>query len=138
MAILSINTDPDSRQLRRFAGTFLLALGAWAALAYFRWQSPTAAGVLLALATSVGAVGLLWPGAVRWLYLAMNYAVWPIGVVLSMALLVLVYYAVMTPIALVMRLIGYDPLKRRIDRSAKSYWERRTPNQDVERYFKQY
>ena len=37
------------------------------------------------------------------------------------------YYGVITPFGLVMRLFRYDPMKRRFDRSARTYWIDRTP-----------
>jgi hypothetical protein len=37
------------------------------------------------------------------------------------------FYLVLTPSGLVMRLLGKDPLRRRIERSAKSYWIRKEP-----------
>ena len=48
------------------------------------------------------------------------------------------YYLVLTPIGLVMRLLGHDPLNRRWDRTAKSYWTKRTPPENTERYFRQF
>jgi hypothetical protein len=56
----------------------------------------------------------------------------------SHLLLLVVYYLVLTPIGLLMRLIGYDPLQRRFDRSAQSYWTPHDPAADDARYFKQF
>ncbi len=39
----------------------------------------------------------------------------------------LVFYLAITPTALIMRALGKDPLHRRIDRSAKTYWIDRQP-----------
>ena len=39
----------------------------------------------------------------------------------------IVFYLAVTPTALVLRLAGKDPLRRRIDRSAKTYWIDREP-----------
>ena len=39
----------------------------------------------------------------------------------------LIFFLAVTPIALVMRLMGKDPLRLRLDRDAKSYWIERTP-----------
>jgi hypothetical protein len=53
-------------------------------------------------------------------------------------LLALVYYGWITPIGLLIRLFGYDPMRRRLDRTAKSNWIRRKPIKNVDRYFRQY
>jgi hypothetical protein len=39
----------------------------------------------------------------------------------------LLFYLTVTPIALIMRMVGKDPLNRRFDPSAKSYWVEREP-----------
>ncbi len=47
--------------------------------------------------------------------------------------LAILFYGVVTPTGLVMRLLGKDPLRLRIDRSAASYWiERSPPGPDAE------
>lgn len=37
------------------------------------------------------------------------------------------FFLVITPIALLMRVLGKDPLRMRLDRAAKTYWIERTP-----------
>ncbi len=39
----------------------------------------------------------------------------------------LVFYGAVAPTALIMRALGKDPLRRRFDRDATSYWIERTP-----------
>jgi hypothetical protein len=39
----------------------------------------------------------------------------------------LVFFLAVTPTALMMKLLGKDPLRRRIDPAAKTYWIERTP-----------
>lgn len=34
----------------------------------------------------------------------------------------MLFFAVLTPVGLVMRMAGRDPLRRRLDREASSYW----------------
>jgi len=41
-------------------------------------------------------------------------------------LLTAVFFVVLTPVSLLLRLIGRDPLKRRFDRQATSYWEKKS------------
>jgi hypothetical protein len=50
----------------------------------------------------------------------------------------LVFYGLFTPMGLLFRLIGRDPLNRRFDPTAQTYW---TPHQTVtdgRRYFRQF
>ena len=65
-------------------------------------------------------------------------AVYPIGWIISHALLAMIYYLAITPIGVVMRLCGRDPLQRALDRSAKTYWTPHNVSEDTERYFQQF
>jgi predicted membrane metal-binding protein len=47
--------------------------------------------------------------------------------VVNPVVLGLMFYIAVVPVALVMRLVGKDPLQRRFDPQADSYWEPRDP-----------
>ncbi|MBI5814496.1 MAG: hypothetical protein HZB29_02670 [Nitrospinae bacterium] len=53
-------------------------------------------------------------------------------------LLAAVFYLVITPIGLIMRLMGKDILDEKIDRAASSYWKMKEQHNDPTRYEKQY
>jgi len=50
------------------------------------------------------------------------------GIVMTYILLTLTYYIVITPVGLIMRLMGNDPMQRKIDPNAKSYWVKVDPD----------
>jgi hypothetical protein len=56
----------------------------------------------------------------------------------STIVLGLIYYAVITLIGLIMRLLGRDPLHRKFDGDATSYWVKRKAEDDPDRYFHQF
>jgi hypothetical protein len=62
----------------------------------------------------------------------------PIGWVMSHVLLAAIYYAVLTPIGLVMRVCGYDPMQRALQPTKATYWVARTKIDEPQRCFKQY
>ena len=68
----------------------------------------------------------------------MSYATFPIGLGVSHFILAVVYYLVLTPIGLLLRFSSYDPMGRRFDRSAKTYWTPHETEEGTERYFKQF
>ncbi|MDQ8202623.1 SxtJ family membrane protein [Pelagicoccus sp. SDUM812003] len=139
MSLLRINRNPSARDLRLFAGLWLVFLSGFAWIAYGRGYLAVA-GVLLALALPFGALGLAAPRAIRWLYVATSLATYPIGFVISHLLLAVIYYLVVTPIGLLLKLLGKDPLQRRFEPVARrpSYWEKRGPPRSPASYFKQY
>jgi ABC-type uncharacterized transport system permease subunit len=83
-------------------------------------------------------VGLVSPGLLRIVYLGMIYATLPIGIVVSYVILAATYYLVVTPIGLVLRLCGYDPMQRRFDREAKTYWVPREEEAKMDHVFRQF
>ena len=51
-----------------------------------------------------------------------------LGSIVAPILMLLVYFITVLPVGLIMRLLGKDILKQKLDKSAKSYWiERREP-----------
>jgi hypothetical protein len=69
------------------------------------------------------------------LWMAIAY---PIGWVVSHVIIALVFYLLVTPIGLIMRLLGSDPMNRAFDRSATTYWVPRDSRTPAARYFKQF
>ena len=136
MAVLDVDWNPDGRKLRQFSAILCFVALAFAVRAAFRGGSGS-----LAVWSAVGAVGLLgvaWPPLARPVYKLLLAVSLPIGWVTSHVLLLSVFYLVVTPIGLAMRLFRYDPLKRRFDPSAKTYFTRRERPSDLARYFKQF
>jgi hypothetical protein len=137
MALIEINWNPSRRELRQFA---LLWIGFFGlAGAYCLWvvSSQTAATAFWVVSTA-GLAGYFAPSLLRPIYVVWMALALPIGWVISHLLLLAVYYLVFTPVGLVLRLVGYDPLNRNFDRSARSYWISHEPSSEMSQYFKQY
>ena len=50
----------------------------------------------------------------------------------------IVFYVVLTPVGLIFRAIGRDPLHRRFEPTASTYWVPREPARDAQRYYRQF
>ena len=87
------------------------------------------------LAVLVPVAGGFWREGLRRLYVGLSYATYPIGFVVSSAVLAAIYYAVLTPLGLILRVCGHDPLQRR---PAASYWHKRPAPRDAASYFRQH
>ena len=83
-------------------------------------------------------LGALRPAAVKPVWLATMYITFPIGFVLSHVLMGAAYYFVLGLAGLIMKIIGYDPLKRTIEPARTSYWIRRPDSPESARYFRQF
>ncbi|MGE3855065.1 MAG: SxtJ family membrane protein [Planctomycetota bacterium] len=138
MSLIKVDWNPEPRQLRAFA---LLWFPLFAALVgtllLWRAEQATAAVIVWSLAAPSVLVGLTRPALIRPLYVALLAVSLPIGFVVSYTVLAGVWCLVVTPIGLLLRLRGHDPMTRRLDRSATSYWVTMPPPPPAARYFRQ-
>src|SRR4030095_15594308 len=107
------------REFGLIVGGVLVLLSGWW---LFCGEFITAAYVILAPGLLLILLGLLWPRALvlpnrAWMLLAEG-----LSFVTTRIILGLVFFLVVTPIGVVKRLSGWDPLSRRGARSA-SYWK---------------
>ena len=137
MALIRINKKPSPRDLRVFAGLWLIFLGGAGAIAWHKGAHP-AAILWWSAAGAVAVPGLLVPRSVRVVYLAATYAAWPVGYCVSALILALFYFLALTPVGLIMRIAGRDPLDRRFDPRRPTYWEKRPPAPEPASYFRQH
>lgn len=136
MALFQLRLNPSNNELRWFAGLWFPALcGMVGWLIFQRAEAPVAAIVIWGLGAALSICGLLSPGAIRPIYLLVMRLTFPIGWVMSHVVLAVLYFVVITPLGVVLRLF-HDPMLRRIDRSARSYWIPRDPPERT-RYFRQ-
>ncbi len=138
MAMISINLNPSRRELRWFGLLVLLFFGLIGGLVLWRARSLTAPITLWSIGAATCAMYYAIRPFRRPIYLGWMYAVYPIGWVISHTVLSITYYLVLTPIGLVMRGLGRDPMERRFDRSAKTYWRPHNPDGEAARYFRQF
>ena len=138
MALVDINWNPSRKELRVFA-LLLIGFGAIvAAVMYRRLEAPTASAVVLLVTCFIGLVGLVAPTLVRPVYVVWMGLAFPIGWTVSHLMMLAVFYLVLTPIGVGMRLCGRDPMQRRMDRDAETYWLPRAPRKDLKSYFRQF
>jgi Saxitoxin biosynthesis operon protein SxtJ len=130
--------QPDRKTLRQFAGLWLVFFGGialWQALVRGR---PSLGLSIGALALVVGLAGLTQPEWVRLIYIGWMVLAFPIGWTVSQVILLIMYFGLFMPIALIFRLIGRDPLQRARRSGVESYWAPKPAPVDVRSYFKQF
>ena len=66
---------------------------------------------------------MISPRALLPIYVLMMLIAIPIGFVISIVLLRLIYYLLFTPMALWFRIRGRDTMNRRLDPDRDSYWQ---------------
>ncbi|MEL6183700.1 MAG: SxtJ family membrane protein [Myxococcota bacterium] len=148
MALPRLNLDPDRSTLRSFG---LIAWVAFALLSLLIWwregflffsfspaQTVAVTRGLLGLSVASGVLGLIYPPAVRPLYVGLSLVTFPIGFVVSHVVLAVLFFGILTPVGLALRVLGKDPMQRRFEPQASTYWQARPKDPSVRSYFRQY
>ncbi len=133
-----IPRDPPTRTLREFATLWILFFGGLALWRFLGRQDAWNAAALATLALSVGPLGLAKPALIRPIFVGWLIAAFPIGWLISKVILLLLFFAVFTPIALIFRLVGRDALHRRGRAKVDTYWSAKVTPSDFRRYLRQY
>jgi hypothetical protein len=79
-------------------------------------------------------LGLIRPLSIQSVYRQWTRVTSPIGRAISIVLLSVIYFVVITPMGFCLRLCGIDAAQRRGDKAAKSYWTDR-PKRADDSYF---
>ena len=128
--------NPNRRQLRQFA-----AAGACAGLLFgaLAWRvSPAGRGVIVwgLVAGAFAVLGAFAPLVLRLPYVALMALAAPLGWLISNLLLRLLYYFVFTPLGLLFRIFGRDPLQLKRP-GGGTYWRPFPSTEKVRGYFRQ-
>jgi hypothetical protein len=67
-------------------------------------------------------LGFIFPSVLRPIYKIWMLLAFFIGGIVSRVILTVLFYVVLTPIGLVLRLFGKDILDKKFDKRRKSYW----------------
>ncbi|MFT5106198.1 MAG: hypothetical protein ACI8XO_000560 [Verrucomicrobiales bacterium] len=136
--MIDLKTTFSRRELLWFGPLFALFAGMIGGLARSKFDAPDVAKWIWVISAVL--IGLYYavPPLRKWMFIGWMAAVFPLGWILSHVLLSVVFYLVVFPIGILMRLFRYDALRRRLDPDAKSYWIERESNRDSRKYFRQF
>ena len=138
MSHFRVNRNPSPRDLRWFGLLLPIFVALVGAIARWQFGAPTAP---LGIWSAGGALVVLYWGAPplrRPILVGWMYAGLPIGWTVSHLMMGVVYFAVVTPIGLLSRLVRSDTLHRRPDRNARSHWIERLRRNGTRRYLRQF
>jgi hypothetical protein len=136
--MIDLKTSFSRRELMWFGPLFALFAGMVGGIAWSKFDAPSVARAIWISAAVVIAIYYLVPPLRKGIFIGWMAAVFPIGWILSHVLLSVVFYLVVFPIGLMLRLFRYDALKRRLDPDAASYWIKREAPDDPRKYFRQF
>jgi hypothetical protein len=144
---LNLNLDPGRRILRQFGFIAAVAFGLLGALVLWKGNlfgfdlgdavRPVTL-TLWALGILSGAFSVVYPEANRPLYVGLAVLTYPIGLAVSFIIMVILFYGLITPVGLLFRVIRRDPLHRKWERDAKSYWVPSQGTREKKDYLRQF
>jgi hypothetical protein len=117
---MSLWTEKTVKDLRRFGLSFGCAFGLLGGLLW--WRDRPAAPWVLGVAGTVLALGIAFPRALAPLEWVLAKIFKAVTTALTYVLVTITFYLVITPMGLLMRLFGRDPLGLKFDRGKASYW----------------
>ncbi len=138
MSVVEIRRNPSPRDLRWFGLTlFLVALCAGSVISW-RTDSWRVGQIIWGAGAGFALLYYLVPGLQQSLYVGWMYVTYPIAWIVSHSILAIIFYLILTPIGILMRFVGRDPLEKQFDSSSRTYWVSRQRVPESARYFKQY
>lgn len=115
-----------NRELRNFGITLAVGFTIFGLL--FLWKEKPVAPYLLYVAVAFLVSGLILPrilAPIEWLWMKIAHA---LGYVMTRVLLTITFYLAITPMGLLMKVMGKDLLNLKIIKEADSYWTPVDPN----------
>jgi hypothetical protein len=135
--MIAIQWNPERKQLRQFAAiwfpAFCTLVGWMVGRKTGHW-----AGVEIAWAVCgvVVVAGFLHPPLIRPVFVGLILVTFPIGWVFSHILLGVIFYGILTPTGLILRLTGHDPLQLKRP-TGDSLWKTPVGKTDPASYLRQ-
>jgi hypothetical protein len=145
--MIEIDWNPEEKTLRHFGFIALAGFGFVAAIAWFEVlvfsfglgaARPWVAGIAGGLALLSALFSLVAPKANRPIFVGLALLTFPIGFVLSYVILGTLFFGLIAPVAIFFRITGRDPMNRKYEPDAPSYWTPARPARAADSYFKQY
>jgi hypothetical protein len=118
--------------------TAVIGVALTGVLGLFWWKDALPGAIFLAalcVAISAVVVAALRPRAFRGFYRGGMQVSFQIGQVMGKVLLTVFFFALVTPMGLLLRLLGKDLLRLKRDPEANSYWQKAKDNRNFDRMF---
>ena len=123
---MSLTSDPKLPSERRFGALFTLVFAAIGAWGHYKGVNPAASSAWLIAAAVVAVVTLAAPRLLAPFNLAWFKLGLLMGKVVSPIVLGIIFFVILTPVAVISRILGRDELRLK-RKAVQSYWIERVP-----------
>ena len=132
-----ISSSTEIKEIRKFGIIAFLFFGSLCVLGI--WRQKALPIYIFGSLFTLGIGFIVLPGVLRPVYEIWIKVAHGIGTCMTMVILTIAYYLIITPTALIKRLFGGRPLPVSPDKNASTYWvTREEPAQPKERFIKRY
>ena len=114
--------DTSSKEIRKFGLVIAIALGVIGSFVYVKFGNFDVVGWLWGIGILFLILGFILPSVLRPIYKIWMLLAFFIGGIVSRVILTVLFYIVLTPTGLVLRLFGKDILDKKFDKRRESYW----------------
>ena len=114
--------DTSSKEIRKFGLVIAIALGVIGSFVYVKFGNFDVVGWLWGIGLLFLILGFILPSILRPVYRIWMLLAYFIGGIVSRVILTVLFYVVLTPTGLVLRLFGKDVLDQRFEKDRESYW----------------
>ncbi|MCH8010900.1 MAG: hypothetical protein IIA61_02965 [Candidatus Marinimicrobia bacterium] len=114
--------DTSNKAIRKFCVVIAVALGVIGSFIYLKTQSLTTVKWLWGIGLLFLILGFILPSVLRPVYRLWMLLAYFIGGIVSRVILTVLFYFVITPTGLVLRLFGKDVLDKKFEKNRESYW----------------
>ena len=135
MSLITVNWKPSPKTLRQFGAVMIIGMGVIGGVVFWRGHHAVAYG-MWAFGLVSGAAGLTGTKIATPFYCVWMGLAYALGAIVSWAMLAVLFYLVITPMGLLMRLFGRDKLALRKPK-ADTCWCDSPPVSDAEHYQRQ-
>ena len=129
------SSQPKRKELRNFGLMFGVIFTGIGLYQLYINTAETARMTLWVLGGLFFITGLAVPVVLKQIYMAWMKFAFVLGWVNTRILLTLIFFLVITPIGLIMRVVKGDVLSERLDKQAETYWHKITPLQSLKEHF---
>lgn len=129
MKLVDINFMPDEKELNTFGKTMIIGFSIFALITLFIFDAPRVAfglalfGLLSFILSKFGKAAMI-------VYLPWMGFAFVMGTIVSNLILALLYFGLITPIALFFKATKRDLLNKSIDRNLSTYWHTATDREN--------
>ncbi len=123
MGLVNINWKPSDKELKSFGRSLVIGFGLIGLVIFFFFGHVNTSVALWTIGVLAVFFSYFLPKLAMVIYYPWMGVAMIMGTLISTLIVGFIYYGLLTPVGLFFKLTGRDPLSRKFDKEASTYWE---------------